>query len=341
VSWLSDRAVRKLRASASWPDFDGTRYAVLREIGHGGMGVVYLATDAVLGREVAVKVSRSTLERSDLEARLEAEARALGRLEHPGIVPIHDAGRLADGRFYYVMKRVDGELLGRHLEQVPDRLERLRIFERLCEPVAFAHARGFVHRDLKPDNVMVGPFGEVLVLDWGVAKVLAGPAPVSGDGDTSTGLAPPRGAATASGMVIGTRGYMAPEQAGGGSGAVDPRADVYALGAILFTLLLDSPPAETGARSALERRRDLPRPLRAIVLRAMSDRPDERYSGALELAADVRRFRDGLPVAAYRENLVERAYRVLRRYQAAVVLVVAYLVMRALVQLWIAHRPGP
>jgi serine/threonine protein kinase len=362
MSWLSDRAVRRLQEVAAWPAFADGRYTALRELGRGGMGAVYLAADEALGREVAVKVSSAAGEGSDLEARLGAEARVLARLEHPGIVPIHDAGRLADGRLFYVMKRVDGALLGDHLASVPERLDRLRIFERLCEPVAFAHARGFVHRDLKPENVMVGPFGEVLVLDWGVAKALAdgadathgSPAAVAADARVGrTSAAEPRdpaldGAAagvpcTASGTVLGTRGYMAPEQASGGSAAVDARADVYALGAILLAMLTDAPPPEEpgAARAALERRRDLPRPLRAIALQALAARPEGRYPGALELAADVRRFRDGQPVSVYRENLAERAGRLYRRYRAAVLLVVAYLVMRALAQWWIAQRPAP
>jgi len=142
------------------PDVSGTRYELLSVLGRGGMGVVYLARDTALDREVALKVV-------DREA---GEARVLARLEHPGIVPVHDFGELPDGRVYYAMKRVRGERLDRWL--TPDRGvgERLAVFLRVCDAVAFAHARGVVHCDLKPENVMVGEFGEVLVLDWGIAR---------------------------------------------------------------------------------------------------------------------------------------------------------------------------
>ena len=171
ASGLSDAAVTRLRALGRWPEFESGRYAVVEEIGRGGMGTVYLALDEELGREVAIKIPNA-LASASLERRLRNEARVLARLEHPGIVPIHDAGRLADGRLFYVMKRVRGRTLGEHLRDNPDLNERLRLFERICEPVAFAHAQGFIHRDLTPGNVMVGAFGEVMVMDWGVAKTV-------------------------------------------------------------------------------------------------------------------------------------------------------------------------
>ena len=171
ASGLSDAAVTRLRALGRWPEFESGRYAVVEEIGRGGMGTVYLALDEELGREVAIKIPNA-LASASLEHRLRNEARVLARLEHPGIVPIHDAGRLADGRLFYVMKRVRGRTLGEHLRDNPDLNERLRLFERICEPVAFAHAQGFIHRDLTPGNVMVGAFGEVMVMDWGVAKTV-------------------------------------------------------------------------------------------------------------------------------------------------------------------------
>ena len=171
ASGLSDAAVTRLRTLGRWPAFESGRYSVVEEIGRGGMGTVYLALDEELGREVAIKIPNALVSAS-LERRLRNEARILARLEHPGIVPIHDAGRLADGRLFYVMKRVRGRTLGEHLRDNPDLNERLRLFERICEPVAFAHAQGFIHRDLTPGNVMVGAFGEVMVMDWGVAKTV-------------------------------------------------------------------------------------------------------------------------------------------------------------------------
>jgi serine/threonine protein kinase len=168
TGWLGDAAVAHLRDVAEWPDV-GERYEITRRLGRGGMGIVYAAHDRVLRREVAIKVLNEVGAEAAVE-RLLAEAQILARLEHPGIVPVHDAGALADGRVFYVMKlvrgdRLDAAIAARTLN------ERLDIFLRICEAVAFAHAHGIVHRDLKPENVMLGPFGEALVMDWGVAKV--------------------------------------------------------------------------------------------------------------------------------------------------------------------------
>jgi serine/threonine protein kinase len=188
---ISDRVLARLKTAADLPDLSGTRYRLVEEIGRGGMGVVYLAEDAELARHVAIKILDDT-----------REARVLASLEHPGIVPVHEAGTLPDGRSYYAMKLVRGARLdvcaGTSLP------ERLRLFERICEPVAFANARGVVHGDLKPANIMVGEFGEVLVMDWGAPGA-------------------------------GTQAFMAPEQTAGET--LDARADVFALGRILSILL--------------------------------------------------------------------------------------------------------
>ena len=327
---LSDATVTRLRALGRWPEFESGRYSVVEEIGRGGMGTVFLATDDELGREVAIKIPNA-LASASLERRLRSEARVLARLEHPGIVPIHDAGRLADGRLFYVMKRVRGETLGDHLRRVPDLTERLRIFERICEPVAFAHARGFVHRDLKPDNVMVGAFGEVMVMDWGVAKAVdslqssvvshslqsQSTAPVGSLPSADTGV----------GTVIGTAGFMAPEQARGEAAEVDERADVYGLGAILFLLLTDRIP-DADPRAVL-RLMKVPRPLAAICARALEVEPSKRYQTATALADEVARYRDNRKVHAHRETALERAIRFGRTYRTAILLVLAYIVMRA------------
>jgi len=278
-----------LREVASEPDLSGTPYEIVSTIGQGGMGTVYLARDRDLDREVALKVVQ--LHQEDTE-RMLREARILARLEHPGIVPVHDVGVLPDGRAWYVMKRVRGSRLDRSLS-LPD---RLRAFERICEAVAFAHAHGVIHRDLKPENVMVGPFGEVLVMDWGVAKL-------RGEGE-------PRG------TIMGTPGYMAPEQERGEVDRIDERTDVHALGAILSFLL--------------EGEDRVPRPLTAIRNRAMAAEPEGRYPNVGELSADLGRYLDGLPVAAYRESLIEQAARLFRRYRAPILIVLAYLLMRAL-----------
>ncbi len=194
--------VERLRRLARAPEFTDARYTIDREMAHGGMGTVYRAFDAQLERTVAVKVVHP----GDVPERLLAEARTLAQLEHPGIVPVHDAGRLADGRVYFVMKFVEGERLDAYAPRVALG-ERLRVLMRIAEAVAFAHARGIPHRDLKPQNVMVGAYGEVLVLDWGVPGV-------------------------------GTPGWMAPE---GGTGSV--AADVYALGLMLRGLIGKEAPA--------------------------------------------------------------------------------------------------
>jgi len=192
---ISDRVLARLKTAAELPDLSATRYRIIEQIGRGGMGVVYLAEDSELTRKVAIKVLD--------DAR---EARVLAGLEHPGIVPVHDSGVLPDGRCYYAMKLVRGERLDAFLEKAPHLPDRLRIFQKICEPVAFAHARGVVHRDLKPSNIMVGEFGEVLVMDWGAPGV-------------------------------GTPEFMAPEQV---SGEVDGRADVFALGRILEIVIRGS-----------------------------------------------------------------------------------------------------
>jgi len=336
MTWLSDAALDRLRHAADWPDPGGTRYRVVELIGRGGMGGVYLAEDRQLDRHVALKVLNAVGPAPDLGERLLQEARILGRLEHPGIVPIHDVGTLADGRLYYVMKRVRGARLDEHARAARPLMERLRIFERICETVAFAHARGVVHRDLKPENIMVGEFGEVLVLDWGVAKVLGGvPGP---DAPTLARPAGARGPDTEHGTVLGTPGYMAPEQARGEVDRVDERTDVYALGAMLRFLLTGETPggAASGPRAGMA----APRPLRAVWEKAQADEPGARYQQVQALAADVARFRDGLAVAAYRENVLERLGRFGRTYRVAILLVLAYLLMRVLLLLW-GGGPGP
>lgn len=329
MSGLRDSAVDRLRQMARLPEFTTDRYEVIDEIGRGGMGTVYSARDRELGREVAIKIPNG-LTASGLEQRLQQEARVLARLEHPGIVPIHDAGRLADGRLFYVMKRVRGHTLREHLPSIPDLAERLRIFERVCEPVAFAHDAGVIHRDLKPDNVMVGPFGEVMVMDWGVAKQVDAAAT-----DAASGAAPRSGSATEAGTVIGTPGFMPPEQARGEGGSVDVRADVFSLGAMLHLLLTGTEPAPDGDPAARVReRRDIARPLRAICARALDPEPSGRYASVTALADDVGRFRSGQAVSAHPESPFEHIARLARTYQVAILLVLGYIIMRVAVALF-------
>jgi serine/threonine protein kinase len=211
--WLSDDTLRRVRDAVALPSPE--RYRLLRQLGRGGMGIVYLAEDTELGREVALKVLHS----QGNSERLLHEARTLASLEHPGIIPVHDSGTLADGRVFYVMKRVDGKRFDYYVRGA-GLAEALRMFQKVCEAVAFAHSRGVLHCDLKPQNIMVGSFGEVLVMDWGMAGA-------------------------------GTPGYMSPEQARGDA-ALDLRTDVYALGRLLSGLSVPRALAAVAAKASAE-----------------------------------------------------------------------------------------
>lgn len=311
---LSDSALEHLRRVAEWPEPSGERYEVLEAIGQGGMGMVYRARDKVLDREVALKVLRPEVAGAEWVNRLEREARVLARLEHPGIVPVHDVGTLADGRIYYLMRLVRGQRLDQ-FSLATSLSEVLRAFLKICDAVSFAHSRGVVHRDLKPSNVMIGAFGEVLVLDWGIARLAGGTEESAAIGAAG----PPAEGDTAPGTVLGTPGFMAPEQAQGALQLVDHRTDVFALGAILLAI-----------SSGENRDLPIPRPLAAIWTRAMAADPERRFGSVADLAAEVTRFLDGLPVLSYREPLLERLGRLYTRYQTAILLVLAYLTMRLL-----------
>jgi len=313
MSWLSDDALARLRSAASAPDLSGTRYRLLGEIGRGGMSTVFLVEDPSLGRRVALKVLDVPDGTEELAARLTREARVLARLEHPGIAPVHEVGRLPDGRVYYTMKFVEGPRLDSYAASAATLAERLRLFQRIGEAVAFAHDRGVLHRDLKPENVMVGPFGEVLVMDWGLAKLLDSPATHRAenvaDAPGTESLGTPH---TGHGAVLGTPGYMAPEQARGDVTCLDARTDVYALGAVLHYLLIGRVPA----------------PLLAICRKAMAESPADRYPGALALNAEVARYLDGRRVEAYPEGLRRKSARLYARHKIAFWLIVTYLAVR-------------
>ena len=316
---ISEAALDRLTGMLRAPDLSGTRYEILAELGRGGMGIVYLARDTALDREVALKiVDRGAAgTHSDSPDALAHEARILARLEHPGIVPVHDFGELPDGRVYYAMKRVRGDRLDRWLAASHDLAERLAVFLRICDAVAFAHAHAVVHRDLKPENVMIGEFGEVLVLDWGIARTQnrepenenrepenENPEPENENPERRTPNAEP---------VAGTLEYMSPEQRVGA--AVDDRADIYALGVMLQAL---GGPASVAA----------------IAVKARDDDRLRRYQSVQELAADVQRFLSGRAVGARREPFLDRLQRVYRRHRVPILLVLTYLVVRVLL-LWL------
>jgi tetratricopeptide (TPR) repeat protein len=228
------------------------RYRIQAEIGRGGMGVVYRATDTVLGREVAVKVLHDEIRPGSQAARrFLGEARIAGQLQHPGIPAVHDLCTLADGRPLLAMRLIKGRTLDELLKhRGPDAPNLVAVFEQACQAVGYAHAHKVVHRDLKPSNVMVGAFGEVQVMDWGLAKVLG--ETVSPEEPAAAPLAPKpataidsdreEGDATRTGSVLGTPAFMPPEQAIGAVDQVDARSDVFGLGAILCSILTGSPP---------------------------------------------------------------------------------------------------
>jgi serine/threonine protein kinase len=265
---LSDSVLRHLREVVERPDLSGTRYRLEEEIGRGGIGVVYAAHDVELNRRVAMKV---------MEASLADEAPLIARLEHPAIVPVYERGTLPDGRAWYAMKLVAGQRLDRYLEEGRSLGERLRVFRRVGEAVRYAHSCGVLHRDLKPQNVMVGAFGEVYVMDWGVAA------------------------------VAGTPGFRAPDS------SVDERSDIYALGAVLRSLIGDDAPAA----------------LRAVAVKAMSADPATRYASAADMLADVGRFEEGLAVQAWEEPLWHRARRFASNNAVLLWLLVAFAAVKA------------
>jgi hypothetical protein len=244
-----------LRPSDLSPTRLGGRYELADEIARGGMGVVYRAADTVLGREVAVKVLQDRFDPASPAARrFLDEARIAGQLQHPGIPAVHDLGAFPDGRPFLAMKLVRGQtldgLLRARTDPSGDRGRFVAVFEQVCQAVGYAHEHRVIHRDLKPCNVMVGAFGEVQVMDWGLAKVLPaaglarpdGPGPAGTAGTEIRVARDPGGSSTQAGSVLGTPAFMPPEQAGGAVEKVDERADVFGLGAILAVILTGQPP---------------------------------------------------------------------------------------------------
>lgn len=309
--------------AAAVPDQRLGRYLVRGEIGRGGMGRVLVAEDPELGRVVAIKILLDPSQvRHDQLQRFVAEARITSQLEHPNIIPVHDLGVTTGGQLYFVMKRVDGqgldEVILRLAAGQAETLEHwtrhrlLTTFVQLCNAVGYAHERGVLHRDLKPANVMLGRFGEVLLMDWGVARLLEQMQPQDAAEDAtvldSISLAPNTTRTTLEGATVGTPGFLAPEQASGVFSALGPFSDVWSLGAILYELITYKP-AFTGAtalqvlyQAAQSSPKDprsrapqlnIPDEIAEICLRSLALRPEDRFDTALELGEAVEGFLEG------------------------------------------------
>jgi hypothetical protein len=292
------------------------RYIERSVLGEGGMGRIHLCHDSRIGRDVAMKVLRQRYSRHpDTVARFVREARIQGQLEHPSIVPVYDLSRTTDGRLSFTMKRVHGKTIeqiidglnakDKHFIENYPRKKLLRAFAAACLAVDFAHSRGVLHRDLKPSNIMLGDFGEIYVLDWGLSKVAGLP-----DLPNERPVALPRDGSsdTLDGAVLGTPGYMAPEQARGETGGCDPRSDVYSLGAILYEMLALQPLHARGTVSGMMSstvvgtdgrpsyrapQRSVPSELDAICVKATQLDKEHRFASTRELHDAIERYLDG------------------------------------------------
>jgi tetratricopeptide (TPR) repeat protein/tRNA A-37 threonylcarbamoyl transferase component Bud32 len=346
----------------------GERYTLSRLHATGGIGRVWLAKDARLGRDVALKELRPERVGSPvIWARFLREAQVTGQLEHPGIVPIYELGKKPEGDVpFYTMRFVRGRTLAEAAASYHARRQRrkagplelrelLTAFVGVCQSVAYAHSRGVLHRDLKPQNVVLGDYGEVIVLDWGLAKVIGEAEEGAPPLELSAAEAPAE--VTVHGQVLGTPAYMPPEQAEGRLDLVDVRSDVYGLGAVLYEILTGTPPFTGPRTEALLRRvahepptppREVvprvPRALEAVCLKALSKKPANRYASAKKLAAEVQRWLADEPVTVYRGGLADWFARWVRRnrswaWAGSVCLgVVAFVTMVAAVAIYLSRQ---
>jgi eukaryotic-like serine/threonine-protein kinase len=338
---------------------DGQRFRVLRPHAHGGLGAVFVALDTELKREVALKQILDKYA-DDLASRRRfvLEAEVTGGLEHPGVVPVYGLGTDDDGRPYYAMRFIEGDSLGEAIHRFhvdaastkdPGRRslglrQLLRNFTDVCNTIAYAHSRGVLHRDIKPANVIVGRYGETLVVDWGLAKPMdsvgSGTETVS---STPTPCPARESAGTVPGYAMGTPAYMSPEQAEGRLDRLGPRSDVYGLGATLYSILTGKPPLEGPDHKIILARvsaGDFPRPrqvdpavpvgLEAICLKAMALRPEGRYATPRELGEEIERWLADEPVLAYPEPFSVRVMRWVRRRKQWVAAAAAVLILTVL-----------
>lgn len=320
------------------------RYHAIRPYAKGGLGEVFVARDQELNREVALKeIQERFADQFESRARFRLEAEITGNLEHPGIVPVYGLGQYENGRPFYAMRLIRGSSFKEIIEDFhvnfKDRLfdgeaglelrKLLRRFVDVCNAMAYAHSRGVLHRDLKPDNIIIGNFGETLIVDWGLAKA-------QGQGDLARAMTDhvepslDSGATpTMEGSIIGTPAYMSPEQAAGMVTELGPSTDVYGLGATLFHLLTGQPPivgnstsevlgcARVGSvRLPSVVRSDVAKPLEAICRKAMAKLPDHRYSSPTALAEDIEKWLADESVSAYPDSLFVRARRWIKRHPA-------------------------
>ena len=313
------------------------RYLGQGVIGKGGMGEITLCIDRNIRRQVAMKrILPAVANDPDRRARFVEEAQVTGQLEHPNIVPVHELEMGADGTIYFTMKLVRGRSLGETLRADRQRAdeptlgELLQIFLKVCDGVAFAHSRGVIHRDLKPDNIMVGDFGEVLVMDWGLAKIVGRKDISAGELVTSSRLEGSI-AHTMEGVALGTPAYMPPEQAGGRLDAIDHRSDIYSLGGILYEMLTLERPVEGNTPMEVltkvthgnivppEQRapnRHIPRELSAIAMKCLSRDPSRRYSSVSALRRDVSLFLEGRSVSAAPDTFTQAVVKLVKRNRA-------------------------
>jgi serine/threonine-protein kinase len=346
--------------SVGTPTISGFRFRILRPHAQGGLGRVYLARDEELRREVALKqIQDQYAHDPNSRARFLLEAEITGNLEHPGVVPVYGLGCDAVGRPYYAMRFIRGDSLKQaiarfHAMDDPRREPGERIlalrqllgrFVNVCNTVAYAHSRGVIHRDLKPANILLGPYGETLVVDWGLAK-LAGRPEGADRAEGSLELAPGgTGEATLPGSPIGTPQYMSPEQASGRHELLGTASDVYGLGATLYCLLTGQPPVEDRHLATVLQRvqrgefrpprtvkRTVAPALEAVCLKAMALRPEDRYSTPRALADDLEHWLGDEPISAWREPVSVRARRWVVRHRTTVA-TAAGVVLMALVGL--------
>jgi len=345
---VASEAHRRTRPDLGAPSTSNSRFRVLRPHAKGGLGSVLVAFDEELNREVALKEIREQYVNDEhSRARFLLEAEVTGGLEHPGVVPVYSLGRNLEGRPYYAMRFIRGDSLRKAIDRLhsPQTATRdlgertlqfrnlLKRFTDVCNALEYAHSRRIIHRDIKPDNIMLGPYGETLVVDWGLAKALEeDPAdserteevplrPVSGSGSTPT----------LDGSAIGTPAFMSPEQAEGDTSRIGTASDIYSLGATLYNLLAGVPPfTDRSVLGVLVKVRngefppphmikpDVPKALEAICLKAMARRPEDRYPSCQALADDIEHWLADEPVSAYREPLLARLGRWAKRHRTFV-----------------------